>query len=378
MVKKIGIITLNGYFNYGNRLQNYATEQVLKSLGYKVETIINDTSPINRTNMGFFNYFSKIKEMKYKEILMEIKKMNNFYLHGEKLKAYRKKKAKFLKNFSDEYINESDYHIKINDIPEELISKFDFFITGSDQVWNPYYVRKHSSINFLRFAPIEKRIAYAPSFGVTEIPSKDKKNYTNWLSEMKKLSVREDLGAKIIKELTNRRAEVLIDPTMMLKKEEWIKISKKDSKKPKNGFLLIYILGELPKKRKKQIRRFAKENNLDIVNLSMGSDWSDFIIGPSEFIDYFNSASVIFTDSFHGTIFSILFKNPFVTFSRQGSHEMISRINTLLERFKMEKRLESNINLTYEEIMKINFDHIDTILEKERKKTFNYLRAALK
>jgi len=384
MGKKIGIITLNGYHNYGNRLQNYAVEQVLKSFGFEVKTIINNTKEIinkktsqEKENRNLLDKISKVKKMRNEAVLKKMKNKFQYHLHKEKIEDYKSKKTKLFKKFSANYLNETDYSISINNIPENLPNIFDFFVTGSDQVWNPYYVRKHSSINFLTFAPKEKRIAYAPSFGVSEIPPEDKENFKKWISEMNELSVREYGGKKIIKNLTGREAEVLVDPTMMLERERWLSISQKDPQKPDDDYLLTYILGELPKKKKKRIRNFAKENSLNTVELAMGKDWSDYILGPREFIDYFNSANAVFTDSFHGTIFSILFEVPFVTFRRRGSHSMISRINTLFSKFNMRGRLEDNINLTKSEVLDIEFSHTDTVLEKERKKTYKYLKDAL-
>jgi len=377
MTKKIGVITLNGYFNYGNRLQNYAVEQVLESLGFEVKTIINDTSSLRSGNNSFWDLLSKIKEVENKNILKKLKRMLNYFINKKKIDSYRNKKTKLFKDFSADYLNETDYSISIYDIPADLTNRFDFFVTGSDQVWNPYYVRKHSSINFLTFVPKEKRIALAPSFGVSEIPSEDEENFRKWISEMNELSVREYEGAKIIKNLTGREAEVLVDPTMVVKRKKWLSLSNEDPQKPDNNYLMTYILGELPKQKKRQIKNFAGKNDLEIVDLAVKKGWSDYIAGPSEFINYISSASVIFTDSFHGTIFSILFKKPFVTFRRRGNHSMISRINTLFSKFDMKDRLENRINLKINEVMDIDFSNTDEILEKERKKTYEYLEKAL-
>jgi len=377
MSKKVGIITLNGYFNYGNRLQNYAVEQVLKSLGFEVKTIINHTSTNRSSNKNILDKISTLESIDTKKIMKEIKNKAKYYLNKRKIDNYKTKKRELFKKFSADYLNETDYSISKNNIPDDFSDRFDYFVTGSDQVWNPYYIRRHSSINFLTFASKEKRIAFAPSFGVSKIPLEDKKNFKKWISEMNMLSVREYEGSKIIKDLTGREAEVLVDPTMVLKRKNWLSLSKEDPQIPDNDYLMTYILGELSREKKKEIRNFAKKNDLDIVDLAVKKGWSDYIVGPKEFIDYINSASAIFTDSFHGTIFSILFKTPFVTFRRRGSHSMISRINTLFSKFDMKDRLEDEIKLTKNEVMDIDFSHTDEILEKERKKTYDYLEKAL-
>jgi len=375
MARTIGIITLNGYYNYGNRLQNYATEQVLMSFSFDVKTIINNTSFTKVKNNNPLDYIMKIKNIKRSLFLREMKNIMRYIVNKKKVDDYKNKKTLLFKEFSSSYLNETDYYISINNIPENLNDRFDFFVTGSDQVWNPHNVRRHSSINFLTFAPKEKRIAYAPSFGVSKIPPEDVDDFKKWISDMHKLSVREYEGAEIIKKLTGRDAVVLVDPTMMLTRDKWLSISKKDSNRP-DDYLLTYILGDLPNEKERQIRNFADENDLKIVDLAMGQGWSDYIAGPREYIDYISSANAVFTDSFHGTIFSILFDVPFVTFERIGSRSMISRINTLLTKFNFENRLESNINLTTNEVMDTDFSNTDSILAKERKKTYDYLEEA--
>ena len=110
-------------------------------------------------------------------------------------------------------------------MPDDLSDQYDYFITGSDQVWNPNYLYG-SSIYFLAFAPKHKRIAFAPSFGVSEIKPEYVERYKEWLSGMHRLSVREDDGAKIIKRINRKRRPVLVDPTMLLTKEKWLSIAK--------------------------------------------------------------------------------------------------------------------------------------------------------
>lgn len=156
---------------------------------------------------------------------------------------------------------------------------------------------------------------------------------------MDKLSVREEAGAKIIKDLTGRDAEVLVDPTMMLTREKWLSIAKEAPNKPKGKYLLTYFLGGVPSKYKRQIKNIAERNNLEIINLADIRDKETYITGPSEFIDYINSCSILCTDFFHGTVFSILMEKPFIVFERMGtSSSMFSRINTLLDKFDLNSR----------------------------------------
>lgn len=374
-MKKVAILTLNGYFNYGNRLQNYALQEVIKSLNFEVETVINDTKK-HRQSTNKLNAFKKIqraKEMNIKKIYLKLNNKIENFLYKNKLNQQR---TQIFKDFSLSNIAETNYSIFEDNIPDGFSEKFDFFVTGSDQVWNPN-LRKGSSIDFLTFALPEKRIAYSPSFGVSQIPQPYIDKYSLWLSEMEHLSVREEAGAEIIKELTSRDVPVLVDPTMLLTKEKWLSISKVPSHKPMKRYLLTYYLGEISKDRKKMLKKISKENDLDIVNLAQINDKIPYLSGPSEFIDYIKDASVFCTDSFHGVVFSILLDTPFIVFNREGnSPSMNSRIETLLKKFKLESRSIEYIK-NNEQIFDIDYSHTVPILEVERKKALDYLEKAL-
>ncbi|AUG58590.1 MAG TPA: polysaccharide pyruvyl transferase family protein [Defluviitaleaceae bacterium] len=369
MMRKIGIMTLNGYYNYGNRLQNYALQESLKFLGFVVETIINRRTP---KKTKFIKRIHNLGTNSYKEIY--IKAYNKTWRKIRK-KSIVKRTENF-KEFTLNYINETNYFISENNIPKNLSDRYDYFVTGSDQVWNPVNTLG-SSIFFLTFAEKHKRIAYAPSFGVSEIKPEYKEKYKEWISEIPWLSVREDDGARIIKELTGRDAPVLVDPTLLLTKEKWLSIAKEAQNKPKGNYLLTYFLGGIPPKYKKQIKKIAKVNNLEVINLADIRDKETYRTGPSEFIDYINSCSVFCTDSFHGAVFSILFEKPFIVYERMGSTlSMFSRIETLLKKFKLESRKAENIK-SNEDVFNIDFSHVPAILEAERKKSYDFLKEAL-
>lgn len=228
----------------------------------------------------------------------------------------------------------------------------------------------------MTFAPPQKRIAYAASFGVNHIPIEYIDAYTRWLSEMHFLSVREEAGARIIATLTGRDdALVLLDPTLMLPKEKWLRLARSASAKPQRGYLLTYTLGKVSKERKALIHRLADDHGLEIVNMACNRDKERFVADPSEFIDYINSASLVLTDSFHGTIFSILLEKPFVVLDREGAgFNMGSRFDTLLSIFDFEHR---RWPVDESELLDVDFSHVEAILQRERKKTYDYLRQAL-
>jgi hypothetical protein len=380
-MKKVGIITLNGYFNYGNRLQNYALQEVLKSLGFQVETILIDTtnhsentSSIPMRKRMFFKNRKK-KEIAFSEVFYKIITILWNQIHKKEIVKSRMQRIKRLKVFSNKYIKETKFSISSQNIPEDLASRYDYFVTGSDQVWNPDYIQ-NSSIYFLTFAPGKKRIAYSPSFGISHIPPKYLEDYKLWLSEMASISVREEAGADIIRNLTGREAEVLIDPTLLLTKENWLLICKESAHIPKRPYLLTYFLGEQTLDRKNKIKEIARKNRLIVVNLADMTDSKRYSADPGEFIGYIQSSSVLFTDSFHGCVFAILFEKPFVVFDRIGTTvSMNSRIDTLLGTFRLQTRKWEI--LKKEEMFQLDYSQTAPILEDERNKAMDYLKGAL-
>lgn len=373
MLLKVGIITLNGYFNYGNRLQNYALQEVIKGLGFEVDTIIKENTKEMNGNRTITDRIKSLSTRPLPEVISILeKKCTN--------KAYKQRinrRTDIFKEFSQKYINETDYAISEDNILEGLADQYEFFVVGSDQVWNPHY-QKGSSIEFLTFASQQKRVSYAASFGINSIPEEFVDDYSKWLSEMNHISVREHAGAEIVEELTDREVEVVLDPTLLLSKEEWLEIAEVASDKPKKGYVLTYFLGKVSKERKSYIQKIAKENDLEIINLAQLNEKVPYLSGPSEFIDYINTAEIFLTDSFHGAAFSIMLHTPFIVFDREGnSPSMNSRIDTLLGTFKLESRTFNNFT-NDDELFKVDFSHIEAILKNEQDKATQYLLKALR
>lgn len=374
-MKKIGILTLNGYFNYGNRLQNYALQEFIKMNGYECETIINKTY-IDKSYLLDLKKKSKLKRLLDKDF-KQVHTIIKNKINRNKLNCINLERTKVFKEFSQKYINETKFSIQVDAVDKKLEQDYEYLVTGSDQVWNPFDSMV-SEVSFLTFAPKNKRISYAPSFGVYDIPNKEIGNYKKWLSEMQHISVREDAGAKIVKDLTGREVPVVIDPTMILNKEKWISIAKESEYKPKGKYILTYLLGGGSKEQKIKIKEISKQYNLEIVNLGDIKDVNHYITGPSEFIDYINSASIFLTDSFHGCVFSMLLDTPFIVCNRVGQDSktsMESRIDTFLDKFALEDRRFINIDKI--DLLTCDYTKSNELLEIERKKAWNYLRNAL-
>lgn len=374
-MRNVGIFTINDYTNYGNRLQNYAVQEVLESLGTKTITIVN-TTKTNKVTIEYSNKIQRLVKLLVNRDFQQFKKKYYLRVYGSRIREAQKNKIINFKSFTDQHIKETDYSVSIDNIPEDLNNNYDYFVTGSDQVWNPSF-RHFSEIDFLTFAPSEKRIAYSPSFGVSSIPAEHKENFKKWIDGMNFLSVREDAGAEIIKELTDRESTVLVDPTMMLNKEHWLNISKENIYKPEGQYLCTYFLGETFELHKKTIYKIAELKNLEVVNLGSLYDLDRYSVDPSEFLDYIACSALFMTDSFHGAIFSIIFEKPFIVFDRVGKlPSMNSRIDTLLTKFNLIDRKWEAVKQS-QDYFGADFSHTGPIFEYERSKAFNYLKNAL-
>ena len=188
--------------------------------------------------------------------------------------------------------------------------RYDFFIVGSDQVWNPHWV--NSSDVFLEFANSDKRIAYSASFGIGELPKDKEAGFKKGLEGMKHISVRENAGAEIVKKLTGREVPVLLDPTLTLTKDQWDKIVSRPAWYRDEKYILVFFLSKLPELARVEIERIAKENNFKIVELMDETNIDYYTSTPEEFLYLIKNAGLVYTDSFHCTVFSILFNTAFV------------------------------------------------------------------
>lgn len=376
-MKKIGILTINDYNNYGNRLQNYALQEILKILNVEVETVVNKTdfSYLFISEEPNLNRIQRIIKLSPRKISEKIVNKLNQKINENKVKeSFSKRRNNFL-DFTRNNIIETNYYITEDKLEIARFAEYDYFITGSDQVWNPNF-RGGSYIDFLTFAPPSKRVSYAASFGVSQIPENYVVNYSRWLSEMSYVSVREETGAKIVRNLTGRDVPVLADPTLILSKEQWLNVSKKASNRPDTPYLLTYFLGGPSKETQKNLEKLAQEKNMTIINLGDITERETYETGPSEFLDYINNASAFFTDSFHGVVFSIIFETPFLVYERQSSGaSMYSRIETILDNFDMRNREADGFS---EDIFTMDFSGTYEVIDREYNKSIKYLKEALR
>lgn len=354
-MKKIGIVTINDISNYGNRLQNYALQNYLKQFGVSSYNIM-ELKKIN-LSLIIMRFKSLIKILLGK---VNVRRINNFKSFN---KSISYSPYKYIKNSNNININNS----------------FDFFLIGSDQVWNPYF--SVSDYMFLKGLPKEKKISFSASIGVDEIEQNMVDYYKDNLNDLKYISVREEQAQNIIKRITGRTdVKVLIDPTMLLTSGEWERILKEPknfNRIVKGKYILNYFLGDLSESRRIEIQRIADENDCIVINLLSKQD-PFYTCGPSEFLYLEKNAFLICTDSFHSSVFAIIFDKPFVVFNREqnGVKNMSSRIDNLLNTFELQDRKYNEKNLT-NEILNHNYNVAYNILDKEKKKARDFIKKAL-
>ena len=248
------------------------------------------------------------------------------------------------------------------------------FFAGSDQLWNYHFASSRFDDFFLTFADPAKRIAISGSFGVEEIPGKWQQTYRDGLCGFAHLSVREDAGARIVKDLTGRDAPVLVDPTMLLSRDEWLKTARKPRVDCTKPYVLKYYLGDEAEEEK--IDTWAKENDYEIYEMCNKKNPNLYVAGPGEFISLIANADLVCSDSFHCIVFSIIFGKPFVVYSRRGNADyMTSRLDTLLGKFGFQERWKHL--LAPERYLSCDYSRVDTIMAAEREKVMTYIQQAL-
>lgn len=249
------------------------------------------------------------------------------------------------------------------------------FLYGSDQVWNPNFGRL-KDVDLLKIAKPEQRVAFSASFGIEKLPKQEEEKLKRELQNFKANSVREERGKKLIEELVQRKdVEVLVDPTMLLTAEQWSGLAKKPENIKADKYILTYFLGEISEKRKKEIERIAKENHCQIIDI-LDKNAPIYQTGPSEFLYLEKNAFLICTNSFHSSVFAILFHRPFVVFDREDSNiKMNSRLDTLLKKFDLQDAWYQN-RIT-ESQLKVDDQKIDGRLEEERKKAKKFIDKVL-
>ncbi len=353
---KIGILTFHRANNYGALLQTYALKFTLQKLGTEVK-IINYLCPKIEKSYKLFAGKKSIKW--FIKACIKILILPKIIMTNNKFKIFRNK-----------YLIDSlpITPANINNIE----NKFDAFITGSDQVFNPKLTNFDSNFLLSFVKDTNKKYSYAASLGLTALSNKEESFFKKYLTSFHLISVREKQAASIISNIINKKVVTHIDPTLLLNKEDWNKIAYK--KKNEEKYILVYLMDN-----NKKIINFAEKISKN-KNLKLISIRSHFInrtkiksicVTPEEWINYFINAEFIVTNSFHGLAFSINFNKTFFVDLLPSSWPVNSRFENLLALTNLKDRLIDNIGTDYDK--PIDWDSVNKIIEQEREKSISYL-----
>ena len=359
--------------NYGGLLQAYALQKVVKSFGFEVATNrikLQDNKKNIRRILSFVK--SKIKNIVYK-----ILPKKNVSVDVWKIISRN------TSQFVDKYI-----HTEITDrLSRKIAKKYDIFIVGSDQVFRKRWsqVTKYF-LEDLKRRSDKTKIVYAASFGtddLSEWTEYDIKKCKKLVPKFKAVSVREDTGIGIMKDYFNIVAEHVLDPTLLLNKEDYLQVIDKEDEHRRNKIMMTYILDKTDGKT--EIIELVK-NKLGLEALEVmpkekycaeTTDIENCVYpSVSKWISGFRDAEFVVTDSFHGTVFSIIFNKPFICIS--NGLRGITRITSLLKIFDLENRLiTSKDNFSETLLCPINYDNVNSIWNQWNTKSMNFLRDSI-
>lgn len=383
-MKPIGLVTCYFHHNYGSMLQAYATEMIMQQMGLPYQTIACK-APITYMEGNKLLYIAK-------KLLIGDWKMR---LGKMKIEREKKKNSTFAKNWEvrnkafDDFAN-TFFHVSpyCNTRAElsKMAENYSAFLVGSDQLWRTDSV-EHGYYT-LEWVPDHiRKIAYSTSIGVKEVPWFQVEKNKQFMNRFDHIALREQSACDLVYNLTGRKVQVVLDPTLLFTGEQWMDIQQKEPLTD-GKYIFCYLLGNNPEQRE-FIRQVKAKTGYKIVALQHLDEYipSDKgfadeapYVGPREFLNYIRNAEYVFTDSFHCSVFSILYKKNFFTFSRfaEGAKQSTNtRIDNLLHitglenrRMTADKTIDAVVNF------KGGFEGVDDRLNALRKTSMDYLYEA--
>lgn len=356
---RVGIVTQPLEMNYGGILQNWALQQALKKHGHEPITI--DAYQRYSTVRYLFNSMRTI----VKRIAGQKAYMPNPY-NG----ALRNE---LMGRFIEQNINKTKvmWHYKRSVVKQYGL---DALVVGSDQVWRAKYNGDHLEDMYLRFAEglDLKRVAYAASFGIDnwEYTAEQTAGCAGLAQRFDAVSVRELSGVNLCREHLNVEAQCVLDPTMLLEAKDYQPVidSGWDGGEP---YLAVYCLDVTPEK-EAFINQLAADRGLKVCQFSAG--WNSTLT-VEQWLAMLSKAAVVVTDSFHGTVFSILFGRDFYTLGNADRGN--TRIHSMLQSFGLETRLVTDLKAAGSASQNIDWNQVHTSLASERKKSMEFLANSL-
>jgi hypothetical protein len=388
MEKKIGCVIAytENHNNYGTALVGYALIKKIQQLGYECEVIKYDKKLSLVQKLDFVVNAIRAGEIKRIYNRFTNKKVINKYPNYAKgilertaaVNVYKERKLIPLFKTYQGY-----------DSLQKGSKNYNTIVVGSDQVWSPMSL-PNKFFNLLFVDHSVTKIAYASSFGVSEIPKFQSAATGEYLNRFSKIGVRELQGKLIVENLSNKKAQVVADPTMLLSRKEWeIEISdaKPNETEP---YIFCYFLGSNLDSRR-AVKELKRKTGYKIITIrhmdeyvpedEFFGDEAPYFVDPNDYVKYISNATYVCTDSFHCSIFSIIFHRQFMTFYRfknSSKTSRNSRIDSLYEVLGIARERIYSGDICNVIDNKIDYASVDMKLEGLRNESLNFLSAALK
>ena len=368
---KLGLLTFHTAANYGAALQAYAFEKFLTDKGYDCEYV----NYVNESRAHEYSMTWHIYDcLKHRKLSSAAA-----YLAGSPFMTLRKWR---FNRFYDKYVRKTEKVYRDSKEAEELNNKYDYFIVGSDQVWNPVCNGDDAAFLLDFVKDSKKRVSYSPSFGMTEVDDVHKEIFADNLKKFAHIGVRETVGQQIVRELTGRESMLCLDPVLLLSKEQWEEVMPKKCKK--ESFVFSYT------NRDSQTRDFFNTgyqlNGRKHYVLSRYTKPGDFLnihvrvkycMSPQEFIWVVNNADMVVSASFHCIAMSIILNRPFVAITT-GDEGKDERLLNLLRTLGLQDRMLKE-GMTVEEVnAPIDYKLVNERIEQMKKQSVDYLLGVLK
>ena len=361
--KRLLLVTIQDNGNIGNRLQNYALQTVLENMGAQVDNL---------------TVYHELWELRQIQIKNKFKRLISFIYPNKYLANYcRTLRKEGCISFTLKYIHGIKY-VKRDQVANIDWTEYDCAVAGSDQIWHNWHrMDRELDFFYLSFMPEFKRVAYAPSFGFEAFPKEDVETHKKGLYGFNYLSCREQEGCELIQSLSGRKAEKVLDPTLLLSVKECEKLERRPLQMKRDHYVLCFFIGEITSSYKDEVKRICDKRGIDAFYFNDLKDPYRYKISPQEFIWLIHHADTVCTDSFHASVFSILFERRLRVFERvnHNSAHMFGRLRDLLNPLGLMK------NVYGEEIsgdMETQLsDDAFQYLKKAREDSINYLSRAI-
>ena len=374
---RIGLLSIPRYYNYGTQLQLFALKTAIESAGYECEVLdyvkqfVEPAPPARR--------LANLALRPHRLVVGAAARAYTRYVQRKEqvgLELSKQFEVDTLSLSGPRYTDPADFLAAPPD--------HDAFVVGSDQLWNPLGHFGDTAF-FLKFTPPERRIAYAPSIGVSHLEPEAREWIRDGVDGLTHLSVREETGARLVEEVSGRRPAVVVDPTLLVGPERW-EAEGRASRYGAGDYVLQYTLAGdryirdrgdaiarslgCPRVVIPRHRRDVLSTRSNVVNA-----WD---VGPREFLELFRRARFVLTDSFHGTIFSVRFGRPFFSFRRYGEGaQTFSRIADFLGRIGLEDRIADRDTTDLTARSAPDFERAHEVLEARIQESRDFLHRAL-